>query len=532
MTMTSYDFVLVGGGTAGSVLAARLTEEPDVRVLLLEAGPADGPERMSVPGAWPTLIGSEVDWGYSTVPQPGLGGAVIPYPRGRVLGGSSAINAMFHLRGHRSAIDAWAAAGASGWGYDDLLPYFRRSEHTEGLDPHYRGLEGPMQPQRVAPVKPASRTALEAFREVGYPVSADLNGADAEGAAWNEVTIVHGVRQSAADAYLRPALGRPNLTVITDAPVHRLVMSGRRCMGVDYAHGGEVLRAEADGEVVLCAGAVGSPQVLMLSGIGPADALRAHGLEPVVDLAGVGANLSDHPFGFVVYSAARPLPQAGSGTADVVAAVRTDPALSAPNFHVVFADIPLAPPAMQGQSGFTIAFALLAPRSRGSVTLVSRDPDSAPAIDPGLLDDENDLSDMLAGLRVARAVGGSGAMALWRMDEVFPGAAVQDAEHLRRSGSVGTYFHPVGTCKMGTDAASVVDLRLRVHGVDGLRIADASVMPSLPAANTNSTVLAIAERAAAIIAGRDQVPEGAHQAPPPVAVNGGSPEAIPREPAR
>jgi choline dehydrogenase len=518
--MTSYDFVLVGGGTAGSVLAARLTEKPDVRVLLLEAGPADGPERMSVPGAWPTLGGSEVDWGYSTVPQPGLGGAVIPYPRGRVLGGSSAINALFHLRGHRSAIDAWEAAGASGWGYDDLLPYFRRSEHTEGLDPHYRGLEGPMRPERVAPVKPASRSALEAFRELGYPDSPDLNGADAEGATWNEVTIADGVRQSAADAYLWPALERPNLTVTTDALVHKLVMSDSRCTGVEYTHGGEVLRAETNGDVVLCAGAIGSPQLLMLSGVGPADALRVHGLEPVVDLGGVGANLSDHPLAFVVYSAARPLPQAGSGTADVVAAVRTDPALSAPNLHVIFDDIPLAPPDMQGQSGFTIGFALLAPRSRGSVTLVSADPASAPAIDPGYLNDEQDVSDMLAGLRVARAVGGSRAMAPWRMDEVFPGAAVQDAEQLRRSGSIGTYFHPVGTCRMGTDAASVVDLRLRVHGVDGLRIADASVMPSLPAGNTNATVLAIAERAAAIIAGRDQVPEGTR------------PEAITTETAR
>jgi choline dehydrogenase len=506
--MTPYDYVVVGGGTAGSVVAARLTENPDVRVLLLEAGPADGPETMSVPGAWPTLIGSAVDWGYSTVPQRGLGGAVIPYPRGRVLGGSSAINAMFHLRGHRSAIDAWEAAGAAGWGYDDLLPYFRRSEHTDGLDAHYRGVLGPMRPQRVASVNPPGRAALEAFQELGYPVSADLNGANAEGAAWNEVTIADGARQSAADAYLRPALDRPNLTVMTGAQVHKLVISGGRCTEVQYTHGGELQRAETDSEVVLCAGAIGSPQLLMLSGIGPADALRSHGLEPVVELAGVGANLSDHPFGLVVYSAARPLPQSGSGTADVVAAVRTDPALSAPNFHVAFAGFPLAPPAMRGQSGFTIAFALLTPRSRGSVTLVSADPTVAPAIDPGFLSDERDVADMLAGLRVARAVGGSRAMASWRKDEVFPGAAVHDGEQLRRSRSIGTYFHPVGTCKIGTDAAAVVDRRLRVHGVDGLRVADASVMPSLPAGNTNATVLAIAERAAAIIAGDDRVQAG------------------------
>jgi choline dehydrogenase len=503
--LTSYDFIVVGAGTAGSVLATRLSEDPDVQVLLLEAGAADGPEMMSIPGAWPLLIGSDVDWGYRTVPQPGLGGDAIPYPRGKVLGGSSAINAMFHLRGHRSAIDAWADAGATGWGYDDLLPYYRRSEGTDGLDARYRGVAGPMRPQRVAPVQPQARAALEAFEELGYPMSPDLNAADAEGAAWNEVTILDGARQSAADAYLRPALDRPNLTVITGALVHGLAISGGRCAGVHFERAGELQHAEADGEVVLCAGAIGSPHLLMLSGVGPADELRAQDLSVAVDLPGVGANLADHPLGFVVYSAARPLPGAGSSTASVVAAVRTDPGLTTPNLHIVFSDIPLAPPEMQGQSGFTIGFALLSPRSRGSVTLASADPRTAPAIDPGLLSDVRDVDDMLAGLGVARAVGNSRAMSSWRKEEVLPGAAVQDGIQLQQSGSVGTYFHSVGTCRMGTDSSAVVDLQLRVHGVDGLRVVDASIMPSLPAANTNATVLAIAERAAAIIAGHELV---------------------------
>jgi choline dehydrogenase len=503
MQKEPFDFVIVGAGSAGSVLAARLTEQPDVRVLLLEAGTADGPERMSVPAAWPTLIGSEVDWRYITVPQPGLGGARIPYPRGRVLGGSSAINAMFYLRGHRSAIDAWAAGGATGWSYDDLLPYFRRTERTQGLDPRYRGVDGPMRPERVAPDIPAARAAFTAVQGLGYPVSADLNEPEAEGVAWNEVTIVDGVRQSAADAYLRPVLDRRNLSVVTGALVHRLLITRGRCTGVEYTHGGIVQRAEARAEVVLCAGAIGSPQLLMLSGVGPAEKLRARDVEPVVDLPGVGANLSDHPLGFVVYASPGPLPGTASGTADVVAAVRTDSGLMAPNMHIIFAGIPLAPSSMHGQSGFSIGFGLLAPLSRGSVTLASADPGSAPLIDPGLLTDDRDVADMLAGLRLARAVGTSPLLAPWRMSEVFPGVAVQTGNELRRSGSVGTYFHPVGTCKLGTDPDAVVDLQLRVRGVEGLRVADASVMPSLPAANTNATVLAIAERAAAIIADHD-----------------------------
>ena len=514
--VTRFDFVVVGAGTAGSVLAARLTEQPDVRVLLLEAGPADGPERMSVPGAWPTLIGSEVDWRYTTVPQPGLGGAAIPYPRGRVLGGSSAINAMFHQRGHRSAIDSWAAEGATGWSYDDLLPYFRRSERTHGLDPRYRGVDGPMRPERVAPDIPAARAALRAMEGLGYPVSADLNGAEAEGAAWNEVTITEGVRQSAADAYLRPVLDRQNVTVVTGALVHRLLITRGRCTGVEYSHGGILQRAQAHAEVVLCAGAIGSPQLLMLSGIGPADGLRTHDLTRRVDLPGVGANLSDHPLGFVVYAAPGPLPGTGSGTADVVAALRTDPALMAPNLHIIFAGIPLAPPSMRGQSGFTIGFGLLAPRSRGAVTLASADLGTSPRIDPGLLSDYRDVADMFAGLRLARAVGTSPALAPWRTHEVFPGAAVQTGDQLQRSGSVGTYFHPVGTCKLGTGPDAVVDLQLRVHGVEGLRVVDASVMPSLPAANTNATVLAIAERAAAIITGHDRVTDEASAVYTPV----------------
>ena len=500
-----YDFVIVGGGTAGSVIASRLSEDPDVRVLLLEAGPADGPAAMSVPTAWPALLGSEVDWGYTTVPQPGLGGRAIPYGRGKVLGGSSSINAMAHVRGHRSAIDAWEAAGAKGWGYDDLLPYYRRSEHTEGRDGHYRGTGGPMRPQLPARMHPASPAFIEAVQELGYPVSADLNGADAEGVARYELTVTGGVRQSAADAYLRPVLDRPNLTVRTTAVARKLVLSGSRCTGVHYTIGGQ-LQTAAAGEVVLCAGAIGSPQLLMLSGIGPAAALRGHGIPVTTELPGVGENLSDNPLAPVVYAAAQPMPASVNNHGDALAALRTDPALPAPDVHILFNDVPLTPPGMQGPpNGYTIEFALLSPYSRGSVRLASHNPDIAPLIDPGFLTDPRDIDGMLAGLRLARQIGQAPALATWRQNEALPGAAVtttaQQRDFLRRS--VGAYWHPVGTCRIGTDPAAVTDPQLRVHGLDGLRVADASVMPSIPAGNTNATVLAIAERAADLITGHD-----------------------------
>jgi choline dehydrogenase len=422
-----------------------------------------------------------------------------------VLGGSSSINGLVFLRGHRSAIDAWEAAGAKGWGYDDLLPYYRRSEHTEGLDPRYRGTGGPMRPKPPAVTYPPSAAFVEAVQERGYPVSADLNGADAEGVARYELTVADGARQSAADAYLRPFLDRPNLTVVTDAVARKLVLSGSRCTGVQYTAGGKLGTAEA-GEVVLCAGVIGSPHLLMLSGIGSATALRAHGIAVTADLPGVGENLADHPLAPVVYSAAKPMPDGINNRGEALAALRTDPALPAPNIHILFMDFPVIPPGMPGpQNGYTISFALLNPHSRGSVRLTSADPGGPPLIDPGFLADERDVDAMIAGLQLTREIGGAQALAPWRQEEALPGAAVttagQQRDFLRRA--TGAYWHPTGTCRIGTDPASVTDPQLRVHGINGLRVADASVMPSIPAANTNATVLAIAERAADLITGQD-----------------------------
>lgn len=497
-----YDFVVIGAGTAGCVLAARLTEDRDLRVLLLEAGGDPGPDA-SVPGMWPALLGSQIDWGLRTVPQAGLGGAVLPYPRGKALGGSSATNAMAHLRADRASYDCWIAEGAPGWGFDDLLPYFRRSESADGHDPRFRGMRGPMIIEGAPQVHPTAEAFFQACKERGYPVSDDLNGAQSEGVCWYDRNIVAGVRQSAADAYLRPALDRPNLTVQTGAMVTGLTVTVGRCTGVTYRlTASEQHTVRAEREVMLCAGAIGSPQLLQLSGIGPAADLRRHGIGVIADLPGVGANLSDHPLAALVYAAAQPVPLGAYNHVDALAALRVDPCATMPDTHLLFVDIPLPPPGTSGpDQGYSIEFGVLRPYSRGSVRLASPDPTAAPLIDPGFLTDERDVVLMLRAARVAREVGAADALAPWRAAEVIPGPQVSsDAElaaHLRRA--VGTYFHPVGTCRIGSGADAVVDTELRVHGIDGLRVADAAVMPSSPAANPNATVLAIAEKAADLV---------------------------------
>jgi choline dehydrogenase len=502
--VAEYDYIVVGAGTAGCAVAARLTQDADVRVLLLEAGSSERTRAMTVPNEWPTLLGTSADWASLAGDQAAIGNAVLP--RGRTLGGSSTINAMAHLRGHRAVYDGWAAGGAPGWGFADLLPCFQRSESAPGKDPALRGMDGPIVvTQASAQPHPVAQAFVTALASSGVPVSGDLSGAEQEGVAWHDLAIAHGERVSSADGYLRPVIGRPNLTVETDSLVTGLAVRGGRCTGVQYTGGAGPATAEASAEVILCAGAIGSAQLLLLSGIGPASQLRGLGIEPVLDLPEVGANLQDHPIVMVSYASTTALPASRYNNGEAVAALRSGVPGEVPDLHLFPILLPLAPPGCEPPAdGYVLVASVMQPDSRGSVRLASAAPDAAPLIDSNLVSDERDVDRLEVGLGMVRAAAADAAFAGIRKAEVWPGPDVTDRagirDYIRRTAF--SYYHPSGTCRMGSDDGAVVDPLLRVRGVAGLRVADASVMPMIPNAHPNATVLAIAERAVELITAR------------------------------
>ncbi|MFJ9713462.1 GMC family oxidoreductase [Streptomyces sp. NPDC101234] len=491
--MTAYDYVVVGGGTAGCVLAARLSEDAAAEVLLVESGSALGPPAMHLPVGFPLIPAKEILWSRWTTPQPGTLSRTHQWPSGRVLGGSSSINAMMHVRGHRAVYDAWADNGAKGWSYPELLPYFRRTETAIGRNPALRGVIGPVWAAPTTQLDDGSLTFLGALTEAGHDLTDDINGERQHGAFWCDLAGAGGRRQSAADAYLVPVLDRPNLHLATEADVSRLVVERGRCTGAEYTSFGTAERAEARGEVIVAAGTVGSAHLLLLSGIGPAAHLRDVGIPVLADLPGVGANLHDHLQCPVVFETGRQL-TTSHGFSTVGALVHSG-ATAVPDVQLMLLDAP-ADIADVGtpECGHTVAFAHTAPVSRGTVRLRSSNPGRLPLIDPNYLADSADVSAMLAALGIAREIGGMPAWGQWGARETAPRMGDDLVTYVR--GNAAPFHNPVGTCRIGMDDLAVVDPDLRVHGVDGLRVADASVMPSIPNTGVNATVLAIAERAA------------------------------------
>ncbi|WP_422373113.1 GMC family oxidoreductase [Hoeflea sp.] len=530
-----FDYVIVGGGSAGSVLATRLSENPSVTVCLLDAGGEGKGILIRAPLGMVAMLPGRPkinNWAYQTVPQPGLGGRRGYQPRGRALGGSSAINAMLYVRGHPSDYDDWAAQGCDGWGWADVLPVFRRSEANVRGEDDLHGAAGPLQVAEQRNPRPISQAFIAAAAEMQIPRNDDFNGPDQEGAGLYQVTQFwkddrRGERCSAAAAYLHPVMGRSNLSVITGARATRLVMEGLHAKGVCYRKDGTEHRITARAEVILSGGTFNSPQLLMLSGIGPGEHLRSRGIDVAKDLPGVGRNLQDH-LDFIYTAKTRDTDVLGLGAigayklirhildwrrdgsglvaspgAEAGAFLKSDPSLSRPDLqlHFVAALVDDHSRKLHWGYGFSCHVCALRPHSRGDVGLNGPDPLLPPRIDPKYLSDERDADLMLKGARLTRKIMQAPAMRRYLHREVYTRDGMDDTElmaHIRDRAD--TIYHPVGTCRMGRDRMAVTDPRLRVHGVRGLRVVDASVMPTLIGGNTNAPTIMIAEKAAEMIA--------------------------------